>query len=307
MKRSREESDESAASSSSFKEQLEDLLLCVSTPGDFACGDRSIEPLCLPGLVVDGLGSLSVPLSDKLAVELKAVCSRAPFGRGESTVYDPAVRDTWQLAPDRFRLSNPAWDGRFLPALVERVKKELGCGDGRVQAELYKLLLYEAGQHFVAHRDTEKSAGMFGTLVVMLPSAYSGGALAVSHGDAQKVFDYAAENHFSMCFAAFYADCKHEIRPIESGYRLCLVYNLIHTGKGFAPGIFPPPALLHGCPLPTVTHRLRRRQPHRSLHRERTNTSRLRLASYPCGVPSATSPSLILARHLVGTTFAPHA
>lgn len=29
-------------------------------------------------------------------------------------------------------------------------------------------------------------------------------------------------------FAAFYADCEHEVLPIESGYRVCLVFNLIH-------------------------------------------------------------------------------
>lgn len=236
MKRAREGNDESSSSFSSFKEQLEELLLAIGTPGDFACGEHGIE-LCLPGLVVDGIGMLSVPLSEEAAVRLKAACSRAPFGRGESTLYDPAVRDTWQLAPDRFRLSNPAWDERFLPALVARVKQELGCGDGRVKAELYKLLLYEVGQHFVPHRDTEKVEGMFGTLVVMLPSIYAGGALVVSHGGNQKVYDFAAKNQFSMCFAAFYADCKHEIRPIESGYRLCLVYNLVHTGKGLPPAL----------------------------------------------------------------------
>ncbi len=29
-----------------------------------------------------------------------------------------------------------------------------------------------------------------------------------------------------MSWAAFYADCEHEVKPISSGYRLCLVYNL---------------------------------------------------------------------------------
>lgn len=30
-------------------------------------------------------------------------------------------------------------------------------------------------------------------------------------------------------FTAFYADCKHEIQPLTSGYRIALVYNLINT------------------------------------------------------------------------------
>lgn len=35
-----------------------------------------------------------------------------------------------------------------------------------IGAHLYKLLLYEQGGHFAAHQDTEKEAGMIGTLVV---------------------------------------------------------------------------------------------------------------------------------------------
>ena len=32
-------------------------------------------------------------------------------------------------------------------------------------------------------------------------------------------------------YAAFYADCQHEVRPVRSGVRLCLTYNLTLAGK----------------------------------------------------------------------------
>jgi hypothetical protein len=50
----------------------------------------------------------------------------------------------------------------------------LGCGDASVSVELYKLLVYDRDGFFLAHRDTEKTDGMFGTLVVTLPSKYCG-------------------------------------------------------------------------------------------------------------------------------------
>ncbi len=52
---------------------------------------------------------------------------------------------------------------------------------GTVKATCYKLLLYEEGDFFLPHRDTEKEQGMFGTLVLQLPSSYTGGALVVRH------------------------------------------------------------------------------------------------------------------------------
>lgn len=35
----------------------------------------------------------------------------------------------------------------------------------------------------------------------------------------------AAAGH-ELSYAAFYADCEHEVRPVRSGYRLCLTYNM---------------------------------------------------------------------------------
>jgi hypothetical protein len=78
-------------------------------------------------------------------------------------------------------LRNPQWEPA-LRKLVRRVAVELGCEAGNVKASLYKLLVYGPGDHFLPHRDTEKEACQFGTLVVQLPCVHSGGSLIVRHG-----------------------------------------------------------------------------------------------------------------------------
>lgn len=56
------------------------------------------------------------------------------------------------------------------------LRKRLGLPENlKVVPELYKMLLYEVGGRFTPHRDTEKAAGMFATLVIVLPSAHAGG------------------------------------------------------------------------------------------------------------------------------------
>lgn len=77
------------------------------------------------------------------------------------------------------------------------------------------------------HRDSEKVSGMFGTLVIVLPSAFSGGELIAQHQHDVKTYDQARGAAYSTQYAAFYADCQHELRPVMSGHRLCLVYNLV--------------------------------------------------------------------------------
>lgn len=67
---------------------------------------------------------------------------------------------------------------------------------------------------------------MVATLVITLPSAHEGGELVVRHEGQEATIDLAAKSKFETQFAAFYADCEHEIRPVTSGFRLALVYNL---------------------------------------------------------------------------------
>eukprot|EP01116_Phalansterium_solitarium_P014054 TRINITY_DN3157_c0_g1_i1.p1 TRINITY_DN3157_c0_g1~~TRINITY_DN3157_c0_g1_i1.p1 ORF type:complete len:414 (+),score=135.65 TRINITY_DN3157_c0_g1_i1:99-1340(+) len=213
--------------------QLRNALDSVSRPGDFATSGVLEAPL--PGLEVDGIGTIALPLIAEQAERLKSRCVRAPFGRGQETLVDPAVRNTWQLAPDSFRLRNAAW-AKTIDRLLRTLSAALGLPEAAVvKAHIYKLLLYEPGSFFVSHRDTEKEAGMFGTLCLMLPSAYEGGALEVRHAGSTKRIDLAADNEFASCYAAFYADCQHELRPVTKGYRLALIYNLVMIG-GAPPG-----------------------------------------------------------------------
>lgn len=154
-----------------------------------------------------------------------SISEQAPFGRGEDTVTDNSVRNCWQIDASQFEISNPMWDVA-MKNLADLIAAELGLYDCEVIFEPYKLLTYETGSFFVRHRDTEKMPAMFATCVINLPSAHQGGELIVSHGDKRVSVSFADNDLFSSGFAAFYADCYHEIKPITAGHRICLVYNL---------------------------------------------------------------------------------
>jgi predicted 2-oxoglutarate/Fe(II)-dependent dioxygenase YbiX len=68
---------------------------------------------------------------------------------------------------------------------------------------------------------------MFGTLVIVLPSAHCGGELIIRHAGRETTVDLSGGEVSELAFAAFYADCEHEVRPITQGSRVCLAYNLI--------------------------------------------------------------------------------
>ena len=206
--------------------ELAKIIPAIRCHGDFYARGKS--EIAMPNLDVDGVGRIALPLLPVQAEQLIAIAARAPYGRGEETLIDTEVRRTWQIAADGIHLSGNSW-ARTLDAIVGEVANGLGV-TGPVSAELYKLLVYDAGSFFVEHRDTEKIPGMFATLVVVLPSACNGGELIVRHRGREVCLDLNCSDSAEVSFAAFYADCVHEVRPVTSGFRLTLVYNLTRSG-----------------------------------------------------------------------------
>ena len=219
-------------------DKLLDALSQVDRPGEVCTwGDR---PLTMPGLEVDGLGAVRLPLGTAQARKLIKLCRQAPYGKGTETVVDTNVRRVWELDPGQFQLTNPKWDD-LVASILQDVQRALGLEDRKLAAHLYKLLVYEKGSFFLPHRDGEKLDRMVATLVIALPAEYEGGELIVSHDGRQHeiIFTGAASGH-ELSYAAFYADCQHEVRPVRSGFRLCLTYNVTLAGTRGKQGIAAP-------------------------------------------------------------------
>lgn len=208
---------------------LEDLLSGVERPGDFFVSGNLEAPM--PKVEVEGVGVLSFPVPATQIKEIIRQAVRAPYGRGEETILDTSVRNVWQLTPAKVRLGGKSWEHTF-QQILSAVAGGLGCAGVNVSAELYKLLVYDEGSFFKEHRDTEKSDGMFGTLVIVLPSAHRGGELVIRHAGRETTMDLSGGEVSELAFAAFYADCEHEVRPITQGSRVCLAYNLIQRQSG---------------------------------------------------------------------------
>ena len=211
--------------------QLVSILSRVQRPGNFYATGKA--DLAMPRIEVDGVGSIALPLLPQQISQLVQVAEQAPYGKGEETLVDTTVRKTWQIAPEKVHISGKYWQ-TMLDGIVTQALDGLGVS-GEVHADLYKMLVYDAGSFFVNHRDTEKADGMFATLIVALPAVYTGGELRIEHAGHSVALNLQADDPSEISFAAFYADCIHEVLPITSGCRIVLIYNLCRSGKGELP------------------------------------------------------------------------
>jgi len=176
-------------------------------------------------LQVEGFGQVRFPVTPAKARKLAGLGRPARFGRGEETVTDADVRDTWEIPK---HLVRAGWDDATLTDILATVKEELGLPNAAgLTADLHSLLVYEPNQFFLVHQDSEKDDSMVGTLVVTLPSSYAGGELMVGHNEEWKAY---RGSKTALSLVAFYADCRHEVLRVTSGYRITLTYNLLLHG-----------------------------------------------------------------------------
>ena len=76
---------------------------------------------------------------------------------------------------------------------------------------------------------------MFGTLIVQLPSAFTGEDLVFKHNGKSQLFKNSESSDVNCRIVAHYASCLHELKEITSGYRVALVYTLCWNGNGIRP------------------------------------------------------------------------
>lgn len=212
----------------------------------FACGGEVevAAPLSLRGpkgkklQIVERIGFRPSNVDKKL----RAWCAPASFGDGMETRMDARVRDGRQLYSRDGAFAVEGFDDALCEVL-SKIRASL-CPHEVTSptAKLHSLNVYGRGGHFIAHKDTPGEPSVFGTLVVCLPLAFSGGRLVVER-QARATFDWetraysfaSSPEHEArrIRWAAFFGDVDHRIEAVTSGCRATLTYELRRaTGVG---------------------------------------------------------------------------
>lgn len=252
-----------SARQKAFLDGLADAVHGITSP--FVCGGslRLDHPVSVR--FPDGKSFTVVPASNNYQQDtdnepLKARCKPATFGKGRRTQRDLSVRDALQLNASGGAFSvlhfDPASSG-----VLQEIKRKLAPADPNpITAELYALNIYGEQGHFQPHKDTPRGDDMLGSLVVCLPSLFSGGEFVVSHRGSFKIFDWANERDKPLDpdqirWAAFFGDVDHAVERLWSGNRITLTY-LLRRGSG---AVLEEPTRASGAePEPAESERLTR-------------------------------------------------
>ncbi|TDL27718.1 hypothetical protein BD410DRAFT_781599 [Rickenella mellea] len=142
--------------------------------------------------------------------ELAKACQPATFGANQEDVLDENYRKAGKMDLNHFSIN-------FSP---ERI--------GLAMEVKFRLLGLDADERNI--RLEPYKLNVYGSLVVVLPTAHEGGALVLRHDNKELIFDSGKEFDSkppgTIAFVAFYSDVEHEVQQVNSGHRVTITYNL---------------------------------------------------------------------------------
>ncbi|CEM35445.1 unnamed protein product [Vitrella brassicaformis CCMP3155] len=162
--------------------------------------------------------------------------SQSPVGKGNQTLMDLEARKSREVAGDKVTLKarDANWT-RVVEDICRHLEEQMSP-TSRVQADFYKMLIYGKGDFFEVHKDTQRSDDHFGSLLIFLPTKYNGGDFLLHDGGNFDGDSFNKETKTSLArqqcrWIAFFSDVVHSVKPVTSGYRLVLAYNLRRQGS----------------------------------------------------------------------------
>ena len=253
------EEEEEAAEPTTTRWDVFQALQKVTVPGSFcaggcADGSSTITP-SLPttlGLRIAAASGgnnkkikvdVSLPITEDQTQKLRAMSWK---------VDDESYHNVRQIEPECIQIANPAWEAA-LADLVRTACFRLGVNPTSVRTELDMMLMFQRGSSIDRCCNADEDENVSGTLMIQLPSVYTGGAMRIWDDNDENPNDNAASNGsdivqafdlgsgakstapFSCHYLCHYSDCDYEMEKIKSGTRLVLLYSLHYEGNATKP------------------------------------------------------------------------
>ncbi|KAL9935560.1 hypothetical protein V8E36_005908 [Tilletia maclaganii] len=195
-------------------------------------GDAKFLPSA-PGLVIDGVGTVALPVyKAKKAEAIIKVCEQADPQSSDDTASDSAAQSSWCLDPTKVKVhfKNPKWEVEIRNA-AKTIASKLGAGDVPVTVRLSKLHFLCEDSELETHRESKKDDRILARMFIQPPSNHTGGNLLVSHDDETAPLQYdfgqgTRQRYMWSHYAVYAADAAYALTTVTSGYQLALVYDV---------------------------------------------------------------------------------
>ncbi|KAJ7226732.1 hypothetical protein GGX14DRAFT_417216 [Mycena pura] len=188
-----------------------------------------------PCLVIDGYGTIGLPLCEREAPKIASECA----------LKGSANTGICEIPAEKIHFDNPAWDTWIKKTAGVAASKALTANTGlRPTFALRKLVIHDKTCPPTNYKERDdKTSRKIGDFIVILPSLFDGAQLQLSHAGQTKTINFGRESRLSTFVVAAYSGVEHALSSVTAGYRLSLVYEIVHTIADTALVRRPRPAL----------------------------------------------------------------
>lgn len=181
--------------------------------------------LPIPGICVEGLPDhLALPLASAQAEALQSI--------GEEFYHEKSSRCGVAIPHDKLKFQRD-WRAE-LDYLCKIAVAKLGLHSSEIECVLEGLYVNRPGDFVSPFVPLNEDPDLFATLVVQLPSDYTGGQVVFQDDGNKEEFTHGADNgqsRFKYFYTVSYANTQREMKPIETGFRLTLRYDIVWVGS----------------------------------------------------------------------------
>ncbi|KAJ7226737.1 hypothetical protein GGX14DRAFT_385542 [Mycena pura] len=217
-------SDESDDDVTSTKEQKPLISPSTDIKGDFVA---FVEKGLFDGVFafsnIDGYGTIGLPLSERDARGIASECA----------LKGSANTGIWEIPAEKIHFNNPAWDIWIQKTAGVAASTALtGTANTRPTFTLKKLVIHDKTCPPTNYKEPigdDETSRKIGDFIVLLPSFFDGAHLLLSHAGQTKTIDFAHESRLSTSVVAAYSGVEHALSSVTAGYRLSLVYDIVHA------------------------------------------------------------------------------
>ena len=182
-----------------------------------------------PSLNVFGVGSIKLPLSESSALSLIGL--KHPWSLASWNPTFPTALPGAAFVPQELNLGHPFWAHAIAKATKQACMDLDLARFGTWTAALRGMLLETPNGVFSRQHDPCGRP----TLEVVLPSYHQGGGRSFSLGSWEVFFSRIDQLQHDIKYHAWLAGTTAHCEPLEAGYRLALLYDLVPTSSVSSP------------------------------------------------------------------------
>ncbi|KAJ7579274.1 hypothetical protein C8J56DRAFT_1059498 [Mycena floridula] len=177
-----------------------------------------------PFIQIDGFGFIGFPFVQSDIEKLIDVCDPCSLAPQESGAC------IWESSVSKLHLNNQSqWGTWLLKAALRGAARAFGFPVDKCRCVLDRMLLQvQQGSHdIVLHEPGDREPYRFGTMEIILPSAFTGGDIEISFGGVVKTISSSHPSALITSVVVSKTSASVKRCAIETGHRISLRYKLL--------------------------------------------------------------------------------